>query len=155
MAIMRRLTVNPALLITMTQGITRSGVIGMMCTVKKDIMIPSNQRWREGLSIPGMEIDGHGYCSCCIVMCAGNHVDLRISEVPGLYDNIGSGPGTKCPEPGEVSHVPDLGSFVDDGLMGSRRCPEMRRTCWFLLEWLFPGRARPSSGYIGTAGLLC
>ena len=54
MAIVRRLAVNPAPPITMTQGITRSGVIGMMWTVKKDIMIPSNQRWREDLSLPGM-----------------------------------------------------------------------------------------------------
>ena len=54
MTIMSRLTVNPAPPITMTQGITRSGVIGMMWTVKKDIMIPSNQGWREDLSLPGM-----------------------------------------------------------------------------------------------------
>ena len=43
MAMMRRLTVNPAPPITMTQGITRSGVIAMMWTVKKDIMIHSKQ----------------------------------------------------------------------------------------------------------------
>ena len=50
------------------------------------------------------------------VVCEGEHMDLRISELPGIYDNIGSGPGTPCPEPGDVLHVPDLCSFVDDGL---------------------------------------
>ena len=52
------------------------------------------------------------------VICEGKHMDLRISELPGGYDNIGSGPGTPCPKPGDLLHVPNLCSFVDDGRRG-------------------------------------
>ena len=46
------------------------------------------------------------------VMCSENHVDLRVSEGPGLFDNMETEPGPKSPEPGEVSHVPVLISWV-------------------------------------------
>ena len=51
-------------------------------------------------------------------ICEGKHMDLRISELPGVYDNIESKPGSPCPKPGDVLHVPNLCSFVDDGLKG-------------------------------------
>ena len=51
-------------------------------------------------------------------ICEGKHMDLRISELPGVYDSIGSGPGSPCQKPGDVLHVPNLCSFVDDGLKG-------------------------------------
>ena len=41
-----------------------------------------------------------------LVMCEGNHVDLRVSEGPCLSGNIGPEPGSKSPEPGEVLYVP-------------------------------------------------
>ena len=43
MAIMGTLTVNPDPLITMTQGITESGVIGVMWKRTMDVMTPSRQ----------------------------------------------------------------------------------------------------------------
>ena len=52
------------------------------------------------------------------VMCAGKDVDLPVLERPGLYNNIGSGPGTKSMEPGEGLYVPDLDSIVHNGFKG-------------------------------------
>ena len=52
------------------------------------------------------------------VMCEAKNVDLQISELPGLYNDIGPGPGTSFPEPGDMLDVPDLWSFVDAGPKG-------------------------------------
>ena len=41
------------------------------------------------------------------VVCEVKNVDLQISELPGLYGDIGSGPGTPFPEPGDMLDVPD------------------------------------------------
>ena len=97
-----------------------SGVIGMMWIVKKDIMIPSSQGWSEDLSLPGMFLGWTRILRLVAsVMCAGKDVDLCVSERPGLYNNIGSGLGTKSMEPGEGSHMPDLGSIPDNGFIGA------------------------------------
>ena len=81
------------------------------------------------------------------VMCAGKDVDLQVSERPGLYYNIGSGPWTKSTEPGEGSHVPVLGNIVDNGFKG--HSPEPGDSCF---------RAGPTRagarGCIGTTGLI-
>ena len=53
------------------------------------------------------------------VMCSENHVNLRVSEGPGLFDGVETEPGPKIPELGEVSHVPVLGDVVDTDFKGS------------------------------------
>ena len=52
------------------------------------------------------------------VMCEAKDVDLQISELQGLYGDIGLEPGTPFPEPGGMLDVPDLCSFVDTGPKG-------------------------------------
>ena len=47
------------------------------------------------------------------VMCSESHVDLRVSEGPGLFDNMETEPGPKNPEPGEVSHLSILSDIGD------------------------------------------
>ena len=52
------------------------------------------------------------------VVCEAMNVDLQISELPGPYGDIGSGPGTPFPEPGDMLDVPDLWNFFDVGPKG-------------------------------------
>ena len=54
------------------------------------------------------------------IVCEAQNVDSQISELPGLYGDIGSGPGTSFPEHEDRSDVPDLGTFADDGPKGPR-----------------------------------
>ena len=52
--------------------------------------------WKEDLSLLGMLSGWTHTVVVASVVCEGKHMDLQISELPGLYDNIGSGPGTPC-----------------------------------------------------------
>ena len=47
-----------------------------------------------------------------VVLCAESHVDIRVSEGPGLFDDMDTGPGPKSSEPGEASHLPMLSDIV-------------------------------------------
>ena len=93
------------------------------------------------------------------VMCAGNHVDLRVSEGPGLSDNIKPEPGSKSPESGDVSHVSVLGGIVDNGLKGpspvSGDASDLPVSVRMVVSGPARAGARGARGYIGTAGLLC
>ena len=62
MAIMGSLTVDPMPPIT-TQGITRSGVIGVMWKMAMNIMTPSKRMWRKNLSLSGVLLGCSGYHS--------------------------------------------------------------------------------------------
>ena len=52
------------------------------------------------------------------VMCSESHVDLRVSEGPGLFDNMETGPWPKSSGPGEVSHLPILSDIRDSDFKG-------------------------------------
>ena len=103
---MKGLAVNPAPLITMTHGIRGilssfpAGCGGKVCLSR---------------TVFGMDPDTVVVAS---VMCEAKNVDLQISELPGLYGDIGSGPGTPFPEPGAMLQVLDVWSFVDAGPKG-------------------------------------
>ena len=52
------------------------------------------------------------------VMCSESHVDLQVSEGPGLFDDMETGPRPKGPEPGEVLHLPILSDIGDTDFKG-------------------------------------
>ena len=52
------------------------------------------------------------------VMCSESHVDLWVSEGPGLFDDMETGPGPISPELGEVSHLPILSDIRDTDFQG-------------------------------------
>ena len=123
-------------------------------------MMPSGQMCKEDLSLPGM-LSGMDTYTVVVasVICEGGHMDLRISELPGVYDNIGSGPGTPCRKPGDVLHVPNLCSLVDDGLkepsQGTGNMSDLPCSVSAVLRCFRAGPARPRARrYFGTAGLL-
>ena len=95
-------------------------------------MIPSGLMWKEGLSLPGMFLGWTVVVAS--VICEGKHMELRISELLVVYDNIWSGPGTPCPKPG-VSLMMVL--------RGSCRGPAISQTCRSLLVLLFPWPGPP------------
>ena len=49
------------------------------------------------------------------VVCEAKNVDLQISELLGLYGNIGSGPGTLFSETGDMLPMPDFVGDFDPG----------------------------------------
>ena len=52
------------------------------------------------------------------VMCSESHVDLWVSEGPGLFDDMETGPGPKSPAPGEVSLLLILSDIGDTDFQG-------------------------------------
>ena len=52
------------------------------------------------------------------VLCSDSHVDLRVSEGPGLFDNVETEPEPKRPEPGEGSPLSILSDIGETDFMG-------------------------------------
>ena len=63
------------------------------------------------------------------VMCEAKNVDLQISELPGLYGDIGLGPRTPFWSPKICGMCRTCGVSLMQDPRGPRRCPETRRTC--------------------------
>ena len=103
MTIMGTLTVDPDPPITMTQGITESGVIGVMWKMTMDIMTPSRQVWRKKLSLSGVLWGWSRMLQWWLQSCA--------QRVMWIY-------GSPNPEPGEGSHLPILCDIGDADFKG-------------------------------------
>ena len=52
------------------------------------------------------------------VLCSDSNVDLRVSEGPGLFDNVATEPGPRRPEPGVGSPLSNLSDFAETDFMG-------------------------------------
>ena len=57
------------------------------------------------------------------IVCDAQKVASQISELPGLYGDIESGPGMTFPEHEDRPDVPDLLTFIDDGHKGPSLTP--------------------------------
>ena len=94
MTMMRGLTVNPAPLITMTQGINEEWCDWNDVDVEEGYYDPFQPDVEGRFVSPGtsfgMDTDTVVVAS---VVCEAMNVDLQISELPGLHGDIGSGPG--------------------------------------------------------------
>ena len=85
------------------------------------------------------------------VVCEAKNVDLQISELPGLYGDFGSGPGTPFPESGDMLDVPDMWSFIDAGPKGPSPVSGDMSDPPVSVSVVYSGPGPPE--YIGMAGL--
>ena len=99
MVIMGTLIVDPVPPITMTHGITESGVIGVMWKMTKDIVTHSGQMWGKKLSLPGM-LRGWPRKLQWLRLCAQRSGGMLVRPV--ILDDIVPNPGRYLPEFGVI-----------------------------------------------------
>ena len=150
MTMMRGLAVNPAPLITMPQGIMSKWCDWNDVDVEEGYYDPFQPDVEGRFVSPwdafGMDTDTVVVAS---VMCEAKNVDLQISELPGLYGDIGSMcTGQDLGRPFRSLETCWLCQTCGVSLMldqrGPRQCPVIRRTRRSPLLWLIPGRVCPS-----------